>query len=40
MAMIFKAVGLEPQGRLQRVAANLAWRFIDYRTKALTRAAA
>ena len=40
MAMIFKAVGLDPQSRLHRVAASLAWRFIDYRTKALTKKAA
>jgi hypothetical protein len=40
MAMIFKAVGLDPQSRLHRVAASLAWRFIDYRTKTLTRTAA
>jgi len=40
MAMIFKAVGLDPQGKLQRAAASLAWRFIDYRTKALTKQAA
>ena len=40
MAMIFKAVGLDPKSRLHRVAATLAWRFIDYRTKALTRKAA
>ena len=40
MAMIFKAVGLDPQSRLHRVAASLAWRFIDYRTKALTKQAA
>src|SRR5262249_14326168 len=40
MAMIFKAVGLDPQGKLQRAAATLAWRFIDYRTKALTKQAA
>jgi rubrerythrin len=40
MAMIFKAVGLDPQGKLQRVAATLAWRFIDYRTRALTKQAA
>jgi len=40
MAMIFKAVGLDPQGKLQRAAASLAWRFIDYRTKTLTKQAA
>jgi rubrerythrin len=40
MAMIFKAVGLDPQSKLQRAAASLAWRFIDYRTKALTKQAA
>ncbi|HUA55387.1 MAG TPA: ferritin-like domain-containing protein [Candidatus Sulfotelmatobacter sp.] len=40
MAMIFKAVGLDPQSRLHRLAASLAWRFIDYRTKALTKHAA
>jgi rubrerythrin len=40
MAMIFKAVGLDPQSRLHRIAATLAWRFIDYRTKALAKAAA
>ena len=40
MAMIFKAVGLDPQSRLHRVAAALAWRFIDYRAKALTKQAA
>jgi rubrerythrin len=40
MAMIFKTVGLDPQSRLHRLAATLAWRFIDYRTKALTKAAA
>ena len=40
MAMVFKAVGLDPQSRLHRVAASLAWRFVDYRTKALTKAAA
>ena len=40
MAMIFKAVGLDPQSRLHRLAASLAWRFIDYRTRTLTKTAA
>ncbi|MBI3516672.1 MAG: ferritin-like domain-containing protein [Proteobacteria bacterium] len=40
MAMIFKAVGLDPQGKLHRFAASLAWRFIDYRTKTLSKQAA
>ncbi len=40
MGMIFKAVGLDPQGRLKRVASRLAWRLLDARTRRLERAAA
>ena len=40
MAMIFKAVGLTPNGRLNRVAARLAWRIMCRRADRLERAAA
>lgn len=40
MAMIFKAVGLDPQGKLQRVAAAAAWKFMEARVKRLSRTAA
>jgi rubrerythrin len=40
MAMIFKAVGLDPAGWLQRIAAKLAWRFMEARVKRLTKVAA
>lgn len=37
MAMVFKAIGLDPQGRLHHWASRLAWRFMDTRTRKLTR---
>lgn len=40
VSMVFKAVGLAPQGMLQRLSSRLMWRFLDYRTRNLTRAAA
>jgi rubrerythrin len=39
-AMIMKAVGLAPNGRLNRVAARLAWWRIDRRTRRLRKLAA
>ncbi len=38
MAMVFKAIGLSPTGKLNRVASNLAWYTMQRRTKRLTRA--
>lgn len=40
IAMTFKATGLDPQGRLARIAAATAWRFMDWRQKRLNQAAA
>jgi len=40
IAMVFKAVGLAPHGRLARAATHLAWRAVLYRTVRLARAAA
>ncbi|HUN47787.1 MAG TPA: ferritin-like domain-containing protein, partial [Stellaceae bacterium] len=40
MAMILKAVGLKPNGRLNPVLSRLAWRFMRYRAQRLERAAA
>jgi rubrerythrin len=40
MAMIFKAVGLTPNGRLNRLASRLAWRVMCRRAERLERAAA
>ena len=40
MAMIFKAVGLTPNGRLNRVASRFAWWVMCRRVEALERAAA
>ena len=40
VSMVFKAVGLSPQGMLQRLLSRLMWRFLDFRTRSLTRAAA
>jgi len=40
MAMIFKAVGLTPNGRLQMVASKAAWWLMQSRTKKLEKAAA
>jgi hypothetical protein len=40
MAMIFKAVGLKPNGRLNMVAARLAWTFMHMRAQRLGRRAA
>ena len=40
MAMIFKAMGLAPNGRLNRLASQLAWRFMCKRAQRLERAAA
>jgi rubrerythrin len=40
MAMIFKTVGLTPNGRLNRVAARLAWWMMRRRIQSLERAAA
>jgi hypothetical protein len=38
--MVFKAVGLQPHGRLARTATRLAWRAMRYRVVRLTKAAA
>jgi hypothetical protein len=38
MAMVFKAVGLTPNGKLNRVMSNIAWFTMKRRTKRLTRA--
>jgi rubrerythrin len=40
MAMVLKAVGLKPNGRLNPVLTRLAWRFMRYRAARLDRAAA
>src|SRR6516162_3113711 len=40
VAMVFKAVGLAPHGRLARAATQLAWRALRYRTARLARMAA
>ena len=40
MAMVFKAIGLDPQGRLQRLAARAAWWLMESRTRHLDRIAA
>jgi hypothetical protein len=40
VAMIFKAAGIETQGWLARTASGLLWRFLDLRTRMLTRASA
>ena len=40
MAMIFKAVGLKPNGRLNMLAARLAWMFMYMRAERLGRRAA
>lgn len=40
VSMVFKAIGLAPQGLLQRAAAWLMWRLIAARSRSLTRAAA
>jgi hypothetical protein len=40
MAMLFKAVGLKPNGRLNRVASRLAWWGMSYRARRLARSAA
>ena len=40
MAMVFKAVGLTPNGRLNRLASRLAWWIMRRRIRSLERAAA
>ncbi len=40
LAMAFKAIGLDPRGRLHRVATSLAWTYIRTRSRHLARAAA
>jgi hypothetical protein len=40
VALVFKAVGLAPRGRLARTAGFLAWQALRYRAIRLTRAAA
>jgi rubrerythrin len=40
MAMIFKAIGLDPQGRLHRLASRTAWWLVETRTRRLDRIAA
>ena len=40
MAMVLKAVGLTPNGRLHRVLSGLAWRFMQHRVRRLAQAAA
>jgi hypothetical protein len=40
MAMIFKAIGLDPQGRLHRLASKAAWKLMESRTRRLDRLAA
>lgn len=39
LAMAFKAIGLDPQGRLHRIASSLAWTYIRTRARRLARAA-
>jgi hypothetical protein len=36
MAMIFKAVGLKPRGRLAGLSAKGAWRLMQWRRRQLT----
>ncbi len=40
LAMAFKAIGLDPQGRLHRIASSLAWTYIKTRARRLAEAAA
>ena len=40
LAMAFKAIGLDPQGRLHRLAAALAWAYVRTRARRLASAAA
>ncbi len=40
IAMVFKAAGFNPQGRMARVASKAAWRFMDWRQKKLAQSAA
>jgi hypothetical protein len=40
LAMAFKAIGLDPQGRLHRLAASLAWTYVRTRARRLARQAA
>jgi len=40
IAMVFKAAGLAPQGRMSHSAARLAWWFMQHRVQRLQRAAA
>jgi rubrerythrin len=40
MAMIFKAIGLDPQGRLHRLASRAAWWLVETRARRLDRIAA
>jgi hypothetical protein len=40
VAMVFKAVGLKPRGRLSRLTARVAWWSMQRRTRALARIAA
>ena len=40
LAMAFKAVGLDPQGRLHRIVSLLAWTYISSRARRLARTAA
>jgi hypothetical protein len=40
LAMAFKAIGLDPQGHLHRIASSLAWTYIRTRARRLARAAA
>ncbi|MBV9586474.1 MAG: ferritin-like domain-containing protein, partial [Alphaproteobacteria bacterium] len=40
VAMLFKAVGLTPNGRLGRIASGIAWRAMRYRARRLAKAAA
>jgi hypothetical protein len=40
IALIFKAVGLSPHGRLMRSTSRLAWNLLRYRASRLARAAA
>lgn len=39
VAMTFKAAGINPQGRMARLASRAAWRFMDWRQKRLAQAA-
>lgn len=40
VAMVLKAVGLTPNGRLNRLATDLGWRFMQHRVERLAREAA